>query len=76
MALVTVIVFMALFAVFTFLGFGAAYWRKGDLSDLGQWALAGRKLGPYLAWFLVGGDLYTAYTFIAVPSAAFGKGSI
>ncbi len=76
MALVTVVVFMALFAVFTFLGFAAAYWRKGDLSDLGQWALAGRKLGPYLAWFLVGGDLYTAYTFIAVPSAAFGKGSI
>lgn len=76
MALVTVVIFMALFAVFTFLGFAAAYWRKGDLSDLGQWALAGRKLGPYLAWFLVGGDLYTAYTFIAVPSAAFGKGSI
>lgn len=76
MALVTIVVFLALFAVFTFLGFSAAYWRKGDLSDLGQWALAGRKLGPYLAWFLVGGDLYTAYTFIAVPSATYGKGSI
>lgn len=76
MALVTVIVFLVLFAVFTFLGFAAAYWRKGDLSDLGQWALAGRRLGPYLAWFLVGGDLYTAYTFIAVPSAAYGKGAI
>ncbi len=76
MALVTIIVFLSLFAVFTFLGFAAAYWRKGDLSDLGQWALAGRRLGPYLAWFLVGADLYTAYTFIAVPSAAFASGAI
>lgn len=74
--ILTIIIFIALFVVFTGLGFAAAYWRKGDLSDLGQWALAGRKLGPYLAWFLVGGDLYTAYTFIAIPSAAFGKGSI
>jgi len=74
--IITLIIFIALFALFTSVGFAAAYWRKGDLSDLGQWALAGRKLGPYLAWFLVGGDLYTAYTFIAVPSAAFGKGSI
>ena len=29
-----------------------------------------------ITWFLVGGDLYTAYTFIAVPALAFGAGAI
>ncbi|MEM3267157.1 MAG: sodium:solute symporter [Conexivisphaerales archaeon] len=73
---VTVAVFVVLFAIFTALGFGGSRWRKGNLSELGQWALAGRTLGPYLAWFLVGADLYTAYTFISVPSALFGVGSV
>ena len=27
-------------------------------------------------WFLVGGDVYTAYTFIAVPALAFGAGAV
>ncbi|MEM3851652.1 MAG: hypothetical protein QXP70_01485 [Methanomassiliicoccales archaeon] len=74
--IITIVVFLVLFVIFALLGFLASRWRKGDLRELGQWALAGRRLGPYLAWFLVGGDLYTAYTFIAIPSAAFGKGSI
>ncbi len=69
-------VFLSLFTIFAILGFGASRWRKGNLNNLSEWALAGRRLGPYLAWFLVGGDLYTAYTFIAVPSAEYAKGSI
>lgn len=69
-------VFIALFVVFVILGFWASRWRRGDLSELGEWALAGRRLGVYLAWFLVGADLYTAYTFIAIPSALFAKGSV
>lgn len=70
------IVFIVLFVIFVALGFGASRWRRGDLSELSEWALAGRKLGAYLAWFLVGADLYTAYTFIAVPSAEMAKGGI
>ena len=31
---------------------------------------------PLITWFLVGGDLYTAYTFIAVPALAFGAGAL
>lgn len=73
---VTIYVFLGLFIVFAILGFGSSRWRRGDLKQLHEWALAGRRLGPYLAWFLVGGDLYTAYTFIAVPSAEYGKGAI
>ena len=73
---VTVTVFLILFIVFTYLGFYGSRWRRGDLSRLDEWGLAGRRLGAALVWFLVGADLYTAYTFIAVPSAFFAKGPI
>ncbi|MGC9227698.1 sodium:solute symporter family protein [Caldivirga sp.] len=68
--------FIALFAFFVFLGFYGSRWRRGDLSRLDEWALAGRRLGTFLVWFLVGADLYTAYTFVAVPSGIFAKGAL
>ena len=70
------IVFVALFGFITWLGFAAAHWRKGDLDQLHEWGLGGRRFGTLITWFLVGGDLYTAYTFIAVPALAFGAGAI
>jgi solute:Na+ symporter, SSS family len=70
------IVFVALFGFITWLGFAAAHWRKGDLDQLHEWGLGGRRFGTVITWFLVGGDLYTAYTFIAVPALAFGAGAI
>jgi len=39
-------------------------------------ALGGRRFGTLITWFLVGGDVYTAYTFIAVPALAFGAGAV
>jgi solute:Na+ symporter, SSS family len=69
-------VFILLFAFITWLGFAAAHWRKGDLDLLHEWGLGGRRFGTMITWFLIGGDLYTAYTFIAVPALAFGAGAI
>src|SRR6201981_1581901 len=69
-------IFVLLFAFITWLGFAAARWRKGDLDQLHEWGLAGRRFGTLITWFLVGGDLYTAYTFIAVPALAFGAGAV
>ena len=51
-------------------------WRRGDLDLLHEWGLGGRRFGTLVTWFLIGGDLYTAYTFIAVPALAFGAGAI
>jgi len=73
---VALVVFVALFLFITWLGFAAAHWRKGDLDLLHEWGLGGRRFGTMVTWFLVGGDLYTAYTFIAVPALAFGAGAI
>jgi solute:Na+ symporter, SSS family len=70
-----IIVFCVLFLLVTGVGFAAVRWRKADLAHLNEWGLAGRKFGTWLTWFLVGGDIYTAYTFIAVPAAMFAAGS-
>jgi SSS family solute:Na+ symporter len=69
-------IFVVLFGFITWLGFAAAHWRKGDLDLLHEWGLGGRRFGTVITWFLVGGDLYTAYTFIAVPALAFGAGAL
>jgi solute:Na+ symporter, SSS family len=71
-----IIVFALLFGLVTVLGFVAAHWRRGDLNELHEWGLAGRRLGTIITWFLLGGDVYTAYTFIAVPALVFGAGAI
>jgi solute:Na+ symporter, SSS family len=69
-------VFILLFGFITWLGFASAHWRRGDLEQLHEWGLGGRRFGTLITWFLLGGDLYTAYTFIAVPALAFGAGAI
>jgi SSS family solute:Na+ symporter len=73
---IALIVFVLLFGFITWLGFAAAHWRKGDLDLLHEWGLGGRRFGTIITWFLIGGDLYTAYTFIAVPALAFGAGAV
>ena len=69
-------VFVALFLFVTWVGFVAARWRKADLNLLHEWGLGGRRFGTTVTWFLLGGDLYTAYTFIAIPALVYGKGAI
>ena len=74
---VSLSVLILLFAVVTVLGFMATRFKKGDsLDSLDEWGLGGRKFGTWVTWFLLGGDLYTAYTFIAVPAAMFAMGSV
>ena len=73
--LVALSVFIVLFVLVTVLGFMASRWRRGDLDLLHEWGLAGRRFGTVVTWFLLGGDLYTAYTFIAVPALIFGAGA-
>src|SRR3954451_9039417 len=72
---VALVVFVALFAFVTVLGFVAARWRRAKLDHLDEWRLGGRRFGTVVTWFLLGGDLYTAYTFVAVPALVFGAGA-
>ncbi len=71
------VIFSVLFLAVAVMGFLAARWKAGDgLNHLDEWGLAGRRFGSWVTWFLVGGDLYTAYTFVAVPALVFGSGAI
>jgi SSS family solute:Na+ symporter len=72
---VSLSIFLILFAAVACLGFVATRWRKADLHSLSEWGLGGRSFGTLITWFLLGGDLYTAYTFIAVPALMFGAGA-
>jgi solute:Na+ symporter, SSS family len=72
---VTITVFCALFGLVTVLGFVAARWKRGDLDLLDEWGLGGRRFGTVITWFLLGGDLFTAYTFIAIPALVFAVGA-
>ncbi|MGH3298402.1 MAG: monocarboxylate uptake permease MctP [Trebonia sp.] len=64
------------FLVVTVAGFAAARWRPAeDLLNLHQWGLGGRGFGSFVSWFLLGGDIYTAYTFVAVPALVYATGA-
>ncbi|MGZ5147968.1 MAG: monocarboxylate uptake permease MctP [Burkholderiales bacterium] len=68
-------VFVALFALVTIIGFLASRWQAADLTQLHEWGLGGRRFGAWITWFLIGGDLYTAYTVIAVPALVYAVGA-
>ncbi len=70
-------IFIFFFLLVTVLGFAAARWRRAqELNNLDEWGLGGRSFGTFIAWFLIGGDLYTAYTFVAVPALLYAGSSI
>ena len=69
-------VFVLLLGLVTAIGFGAARWRRiKTLSPLEEWGLGGRQFGTWITWFLIGGDIYTAYTMIAVPALVYATGA-
>src|ERR687886_421248 len=73
---VELVIVVILFLLVTVMGFAAARWRRAQsLMHLDEWGLGGRSFGSWITWFLLGGDLYTAYTFVAVPALMFGAGA-
>jgi SSS family solute:Na+ symporter len=73
---VALTVFVFFFALVTVMGFFAARWKSGPVSEhLDEWGLGGRQFGTWITWFLVGGDFYTAYTVIAVPALVYAVGA-
>ncbi|SEQ29561.1 monocarboxylate uptake permease MctP [Microlunatus flavus] len=71
------VVLVVLFLAVTVIGFQAARWRRADdMASLHEWGLGGKSFGTWTTWFLLGGDLYTAYTFIAVPAAMWATGAV
>ncbi len=69
------VVFVFFFVLVTLIGFFASRWKAADLNHLHEWGLGGRRFGPWITWFLLGGDLYTAYTVIAIPAVVYAIGA-
>ncbi|MEU1082747.1 sodium:solute symporter [Streptomyces sp. NPDC005908] len=68
--------FLAVIGGASLLAVTARRLRPSDrLPSLEGWALADRGLGPGWTWLLLGGTVYTAYTFTAVPGLAYGNGA-
>ncbi len=71
------VVFGVLFLAVTVMGFVASRWQSGkELNNLDEWGLGGRRFGSWVSWFLIGGDVYTAYTFVAIPALMFSAGAM
>lgn len=66
-----VLSFITLVGVIGFLGSKAF---KSKEKDISEWSVASRKFGTFVVWFLIGGDVYTAYTLIAAPGLAYKTG--
>jgi SSS family solute:Na+ symporter len=73
---VATVIFLALIAFVIIMGFTAGRWKAGDMTNIEEWGLGGRRFGTLISWFLIGGDAYTAYTFIAIPALMFGAGAV
>jgi solute:Na+ symporter, SSS family len=74
--MVPLLIVVAAFALTTCIGFAAARWHPAeDPLELSEWGLGGRGFGTFVSWFLLGGDVYTAYTFIAVPALVYATGA-
>lgn len=74
---VVVVAFFCVVGGMTLLALAARRFRTTDaLPTLEDWALANRSLGPMWSWSLLGGTVFTAYTFTAVPGLVYGAGAI
>jgi SSS family solute:Na+ symporter len=73
---VTLFIVSAVLVIVTYIGFASARWRPAeDPMQLNEWGLGGRGFGTFVSWFLLGGDIYTAYAFIAVPALVYATGA-
>jgi SSS family solute:Na+ symporter len=73
----TIVAFLAVIGGTSLLAVTARWFRHRDeLPTLDSWGLAGRQFGVVVTWFLLGGTIYTAYTFAAVPGLVYGVGAL
>ncbi len=67
-----ILIFVALGVVFvTWVGI-----RSGQTASrtLEGWMVNDRRMGPWLTWFLLGTEVYTAFTFLGLAGFAYAKG--
>jgi SSS family solute:Na+ symporter len=74
MNILELVIMLAFMIIVGIVGFYASKFKPSLDNDITEWSLGGRRFGTFIVWFLIGGDVYTAYTLIAVPGLAYGEG--
>jgi SSS family solute:Na+ symporter len=77
-ALVAFALVLGAASLVTLVAYRRPVWRRpvAPGEELVEWALLGRRLGAVRTWFLLGGSIFTAYTFVAVPALVYGVGGL
>lgn len=70
---IDLVVFFILIGIVIVVSFLGAKWRKADMTKISEWSIGGRRFGTIVVWFLMGGDIYTAYSLVSIPGGAFGS---
>ncbi|PVG81314.1 sodium:solute symporter [Nocardioides gansuensis] len=69
--------FVAVLAGTSLVALGARRFHRAPPTPTpADWALGGRRFGSVTTWFLLGGTIYTAYTFSAVPALVYSTGAL
>jgi len=68
-----VAIFFIIIGIVVVVSFLGARWRKADMKKISEWSIGGRRFGAVIVWFLMGGDIYTAYSLVSIPGGAFGS---
>ncbi|MFG6150110.1 sodium:solute symporter family protein [Halobacillus sp. B23F22_1] len=61
--------------LFVALLIGVLAGRKQDKSSLEEFTVAGGNLGLFVMWFLMGGAVFSAFSFLGAPGWAFSRGA-
>ena len=73
-AVIDYTVFFTLVGLTVVAGFLGSKWRAPDFSKIAEWSIGGMRFGSFIVWFLMGADIYTAYSLISIPGAAYSLG--
>ncbi len=58
-----------------FVTIGGIIYGKDENKDLSGWLVNNRRMGPILVWFLLGTEIYTAFTFEGLAGFGYAKGA-
>ncbi|MCM3595731.1 sodium:solute symporter family protein [Metabacillus idriensis] len=70
---IALIMMVAYLVVALIIGVAAGKGRDGG--SLEEFAIAGGKLGLFVMWFLMGGAVFSAFSFLGAPGWAYSKGA-
>lgn len=69
--LILVIALLAVIAI----TIGGIWYGRRQSESLSGWLVDSRRMGPFLVWFLLGTEIYTAFTFQGLAAYSYANGS-